>query len=183
MTHINLLPVRQIRKRLQVRNEIAIYVASITILVVAISVVGLNKFSVKDELSAENTSLTAKKASYQPILNEIDKLKKDKVEQETKLEVIKKLKTTSQVTVHVMDELASKTPSNRLWLTSLTQAQMGLRISGVALDNATIAQFMDSIVTSDYFSSVDLSTTSQTVMAGAKLKSFSLTIGLTSPDE
>ena len=39
MIHINLLPVRQLRLRLQVRNEVAIYLASILILSVAIFLV------------------------------------------------------------------------------------------------------------------------------------------------
>lgn len=183
MTYINLLPVRQIRKRLQIRNEIAIYLASIILLVVIIFVVGLSKLSIAEQLRSENKTLTEKKASYQPILNEIEKLKKDKAEQETKLDVIKKLKTNSQITVHVMDELANRTPANRVWLTSLRQAGMELNIAGIALDNATIAQFMESIADSDYFTSADLSSSSQTVIAGAKLKSFSLKIGLTTPHE
>ena len=181
MIHINLLPVRQIRKRLQVRNEVAIFMASVLVLMIFISLVALNKISQIDDLKGENQVLSKKKASYQPILNEIAKLKKDKKEQETKLEVIKKLKTGSQVTVHVMDELSRLTPSNRLWLKSLRQFGMGLSVSGVALDNATIAQYMNNIATSDYFSGAELASSSQTVIAGAKLKSFSLSIGVVSP--
>ena len=182
MIHINLLPVRQIRKRLQVRNEVAIYMFSVIILMIFISLVALNKISQIDDLKGENQVLSKKKASYQPILNEIAKLKKDKKEQETKLEVIKKLKTGSQVTVHVMDELARLTPSNRLWLKNFRQSVAGLSIAGVALDNATIAQYMNSIANSDYFSGAELASSSQTVVAGAKLKSFSLSIGVASPE-
>jgi type IV pilus assembly protein PilN len=181
MIHINLLPVRQIRKRLQVRNEVAIYMFSVLILMIFISLVALNKISTIDNLKVQNQALSKKKASYQPILNEIAKLKKDKQEQENKLEVIKKLKTGSQVTVHVMDELAKLTPSNRLWLSNLRQFGMGLSVAGVALDNATIAQYMNNIATSDYFSGAELASSSQTVIAGAKLKSFSLSIGVVSP--
>lgn len=182
MIHINLLPVRQIRKRLQVRNEVAIYMASLLVLMIFISLIALNKISSVENLEGENQVLSKKKASYQPILNEIAKLKKDKKEQETKLEVIKKLKTGSQVTVHVMDELSKLTPTNRLWLNSLRQFGMGLNISGVALDNATIAQYMNNIASSDYFSGAELASSSQTVIAGAKLKSFSLSIGIVSPE-
>jgi type IV pilus assembly protein PilN len=182
MIHINLLPVRQIRKRLQVRNEVAIYMASMLVLLLFINLVALNKISSINNLKGENQALSKKKASYQPILNEIAKLKKDKKEQETKLEVIKKLKTGSQVTVHVMDELSRLTPSNRLWLGSLRQFGLGLTITGVALDNATIAQYMNNIVTSEYFSGAELASSAQTVIAGAKLKSFSLSVGVVSPE-
>lgn len=182
MIHINLLPVRQIKQRLQIRNEIAIYGASILFLFFAIGSVILGQNLTLKDLTAQNQFLTSKKASYQPILNEIEKLKKDKREQETKLEVIKKLKSGSQITVHVMDELAKLTPTNRLWLTSLTQSGERVNISGIALDNATIAQFMQSINESDYFSGAELSQTSQTTIAGAKLKSFAMAIGITPPN-
>ena len=181
MIHINLLPVRQIRQRLQVRNEVAIYLASVLILMVAISLVALNKISTIDDLKGENTVLSKKKASYQPILNEIEKLKKDKKEQETKLDVIKTLKAGSQITVHILDEIAKITPSSRLWLNSLRQSGMGMDITGIALDNATIAQYMNSISSSGYFSGAELSSSSQTVIAGAKLKSFSLKVGIAPP--
>jgi len=154
--------------------------ASLLILLMFIGLVSLNKLSTVDSLKGENQVLSKKKASYQPILNEIEKLKKDKREQETKLDVIKKLKTGSQITVHVMDEIAKLTPSNRLWLNSLRQFGMGLSVAGVALDNATIAQYMNNIAASDYFSGAELASSSQTVIAGAKLKSFSLSVGVVS---
>jgi type IV pilus assembly protein PilN len=146
-----------------------------------IFLINLNKNSVIADLKSKNLVLSKKKDSYQPILNEIEKLKKDKKTQEIKLNVIKQLKTGSQVTVHVMDEISKITPSNRLWLTKLNQSEKKLDIAGVALDNATIAQFMNSIMSSDYFSTAELTSSSQTVVAGAKLKSFSLKILLTSP--
>lgn len=181
MIHINLLPVRQIKQRLRVRNEVAIFLASMGLLTMLIlSLVGRQIIKV-NALSGENKILAAKKASYQPILEEIEKLKKDKKEQETKLDVIKKLKAVSQITVRVLDELAKIFPANRLWLTSLSQSGSTMALSGVALDNATIAQFMQNINESPYFSSVALSQTQQTTIAGAKLKSFSLQVGITPP--
>jgi len=181
MIQINLLPVRQIKQRLQIRNEVAIFGASILFLFIAIAGVALSQNIKIKDLTVQNQILTTKKASYQPILNEIEKLKKDKQEQETKLEVIKKLKTGSQVTVHVMDELAKLTPTNRMWLKSMSQSGLSLDLSGIALDNATIAQFMQSINESSYFSGAELAQTSQTIVAGAKLKSFAMKIGITPP--
>ena len=181
MIHINLLPVRQIRQRLQVRNEVAIYLACILLLAIAVSLVGLNKISRINDLKGENIVLSKKKASYQPILNEIDKLKKDKKEQQTKLDVIKKLKAGSEITVHVLDQIAKITPSNRLWLNSLTQSGLRVSISGIALDNATIAQYMNNITSSPHFEGAELSKSSQTVVAGAKLKSFGMSIRIAPP--
>ena len=57
-----------------------------------------------------------------------------------------------------------------------------LRISGIGLDNATIADFMETLVTSPYFASAELSGTSTTAVQGRQLKSFSLTIGVVNAD-
>lgn len=176
MIHINLLPIRQIKQRLQVRNEIAAFFVLIGIVVMLIGSFATGQLLTINGLKNENKTLTAKKASYQGALNEIEELKKAKKEQETKLDVIKKLKTGSQVTVHLMDVIAKIFPANRLWLTSMQQNETNLDISGVALDNATIAQFMQSINDSKSFSGVQLSQTQQTTISGAKLKSFTLKI-------
>ncbi|MDF1578115.1 MAG: PilN domain-containing protein [Desulfurivibrionaceae bacterium] len=178
MIHINLLPVRQIRARLQTRNEVAIYLALVAVVLVFVSMAALNMISTVDQLQGQSKTLTAKKASYQPILNEINKLKKDKETQQTKINVIKSLKENSQVSVRVLDEMVNLVPAGRVWLNSLRQSGKSLDVSGIALDNATIAQFMNNISASEYFSGSELASSSQTVVSGAKLKSFSLKISI-----
>ncbi len=178
MIQINLLPVRQIRARLKTRNEVAVFLALIALVLIFVSMASLNMISTVKEMEGLSKTLTAKKASYQPILNEINQLKKDKETQQTKINVIKNLKENSQVTVWVLDEVANLVPARRLWLNSLTQSGKSLNVSGVALDNATIAQFMNNISASDYFSGSELASSSQTVVSGAKLKSFSLRISI-----
>ncbi|MBU0673059.1 MAG: PilN domain-containing protein [Proteobacteria bacterium] len=181
MIQINLLPVKQIKLRMQVRNEAAIFILTLFIVIVGLTGMCMAKNGTIKSMKADNQELSTKKASYQPILNEIEKLKKDKAEQETKLEVIKKLKTGSQTAVMVLDEIARLTLSNRLWLASLTQNASTLSVAGTALDNATIAQYMERINASPFFLNVELSGTSQLVVAGAKLKSFTLTIAIAPP--
>lgn len=181
MIHINLLPVRQIKQRLRIRNEVAVFLATIVLVVMMISSMALKQIIKISSLTNENKALAAKKASYQPILDEIEELKKNKKEQETKLDVIKKLKTGSLVTVHILDELAKVFPANRLWITSLRQSGSSMDLSGIALDNATIAQFMQSINESEWFSSVELAQSQQTTIAGAKLKSYTLKFTITPP--
>ncbi|NTV12426.1 MAG: PilN domain-containing protein [Desulfobulbaceae bacterium] len=181
MIHINLLPVRQIKQRLQIRNEVALFFATIALVIMLILSVAAKQIIKISSMTKENKALVAKKASYQPILDEIEELKKNKTEQETKLDVIKKLKTGSLVTVHILDELAKIFPANRLWITSLKQLGSSLELAGVALDNATIAQFMQSINESELFSNVELSQSQQIAIAGAKLKSFNLKFGTTPP--
>jgi Tfp pilus assembly protein PilN len=81
-----------------------------------------------------------------------------------------------------MDELARLTPSSRLWITRMTFNGSILKISAMALDNATVADYMETIITSPYFRSAQLSGTSTKGVSGRQLKSFSLTIGVVNAD-
>jgi type IV pilus assembly protein PilN len=182
MIYINLLPVRQIKKKIQARKKV--FGMGLTLLGV-LAILGLAAlvlgFKV-GELKASISHLTKEKAKYQTTINQIEKLKKDQELLETKLNTISELKKGSQLTVRVMDELATLTPSSRLWIASMSFNGKTLRISGTGLDNATIADYMETIITSPYFDSANLSGTSTVSVSGRKLKSFSLTIPVINAD-
>ena len=182
MIYINLLPVRQIKKKIQARNRV--FGLGATLLAVA-AILGLFALVLGfkiDDLNASITALTKEKAQYQTTINQIEQLKKDRDLLETKLNTISQLKKGSQLSVRVMDELATLTPSSRLWLNSMSFNGASLRISGIALDNATIADYMETIITSPFFATAELSGTSTTGVQGRLLKSFSLTVNVINAD-
>ena len=181
MIRINLLPIKQIKKRIRLRNEVIILAASFFAVLAILGTVSYAMSQKVDGLNAEIKALEKKKASYRPILNQIAKLQRDKKSLETKLKTIEQLKQGSQITVRILDEVANKTPTNRLWLQSFRQSGSQLQLAGVALDNATIAQYMQQLNSSPFFNNTELSNSSQTVIAGNKLKSFSLTFNVTPP--
>ncbi|MBU0730784.1 MAG: PilN domain-containing protein [Proteobacteria bacterium] len=125
-------------------------------------------------LKAEKKQLENQKASYQQTIKLIDKYKADKVKLEKKLNAIKELKQGSLISVRILDEIANITPNDRLWIQSFSMSQNSIKISGIALDNATIAQYMKSVNNSEYFENATLSGTTHTAVAGRSLKSFSL---------
>ena len=178
MIRINLLPIRQLKKRQRIKNEVLAFTASFIVVLSILGFIGLAMANKIDTLNKNIQQLEQRKASFKPMLKEIDQLKKDKLALEAKITAIKQLQAGSQITVRVLDALASSTPTERMWLTSLRQSGTGLQISGVALDNETIAQYMKQIEASPYFAKTDLTNSSQTVVAGQKLKSFSLNIGI-----
>ena len=182
MIYINLLPVRQIKKRLQARNKILGMGATLLVVLAILGVVALILGFKVGELNASIAKLKKEKAKYQTTINQIEKLKKDQKLLETKLNTISQLKKGSQLTVRVMDELANLTPSSRLWINRMTFNGSILKISGTALDNATIADYMETIITSPYFKSAELSGTSTVNVSGRRLKSFSLTIPVINAD-
>ncbi|OGR01718.1 MAG: hypothetical protein A2505_00705 [Deltaproteobacteria bacterium RIFOXYD12_FULL_55_16] len=182
MLRINLLPVRQLKKRQRLKTELLGF-SAVFVLVLLVLVVGwlvlVGKIS---SLQEEIVALEQKKQSYQPILNQIATLKNEKQLVEQKLESIKKLQAGSQVTVRVLDEVASRTPTSRLWLSSLQQSAGSLQLQGVALDNETIAQYMQQLEASEYFARTELTSSAQMDVVKQKLKSFSLTINVIAPN-
>ena len=182
MIHINLLPVKQIKKKIQARKHVLglgiTFLAVLALLGVAAMVLG---FKVGD-LKASIAGLQKEKAKYQTTINQIEQLQKDQSLLETKLNTISQLKKGSQLSVRVMDELATLTPASRLWLSSMSFNGTILRISGIALDNATIADYMETIISSPYFATAELSGTATTGVQGRQLKSFSLTIKVINAD-
>lgn len=182
MIYINLLPVRQIKKKIKARNKVIGMGITLLGVLVILGIVALVLGFKVGELNAKIASLKKEKARYQTTINQIEKLKKDQKLLETKLNTISQLKKGSQLTVRVMDELATLTPSSRLWINQMSFNGSVLKISGTALDNATIADYMETITTSPYFGSAHLSGTSTKAVSGRQLKTFSLTIQVVNAD-
>ncbi|MCX5876236.1 MAG: PilN domain-containing protein [Deltaproteobacteria bacterium] len=182
MIRINLLPIRQLKKSARLKTELLGFSGAL-VLVLLVLVIGWFVLAGKiTSLQEELVALEQKKQSYQPILKQIDTLKKEKEMVEQKLDSIKKLQASSQVTVRVLDEVASRTPTSRMWLTSLQQSAGRLQLQGIALDNETIAQYMQQLEASEYFEKTELTSSAQTDVAKQKLKSFSLTINVVVPN-
>ncbi len=174
MVHINLLPVRQIKEKIKARKEIVAFIMALLLLLAALATVFFSQASTTHRLQADIARLKTDKLKYKKTLDLIKQLEKDKDTIETQISIIKQLKKTSSLTVHILDEVAKRTPSDRMWLTSLNQSGTNLSISGMALDNRTIAKFMEDLKASIYITNVNLANSSLEHYAGRNLKSFSL---------
>ena len=182
MIRINLLPVRQIKQRIRLRNEVIVFFLALLLVLGVLTLVAAAMSQKISAMQQTVAQLNSKKNSYTPVLNKIKKLERDKKALEAKIEVIKKLKKKSQITVRVLDEIATITPGNRVWLKSLKQAGTTVKLEGIALDNRTIAQYMKSLRKSPFFSNAVLGSSSQTTVANKKLKSFNLTLTTQVPE-
>lgn len=181
MILINLLPIRHLKKRARARSEAVVFVAVFILLCAVLGgwVLKLN-MDVK-QAHAEVARLQAKKKSYDATLKEIDKINAQKAILLTQIDAIKKLKSKSQVSVHVLDEIARATPPNGVWLTSLKQGGSSLTLSGTALDNTTIASYMNKLSGSEYIQGTRLGTSTQKIVSNRKLQTFSLMMTVTPP--
>lgn len=183
MLKINLLPIRQLQKHARARNEIFGFAAIFILFLFILAGVAMLQISKAGALQAETTRLNQEKQTYDKILAEIKKLAADKKELENKISIIKQLKKESSLTVHVLDEVSRRLDSTRMWLTSLDQQGNSLSLTGIALDNKTIAEFMDSLDASPFISAVNLSDSSLSKVAGQDLKAFALQCAVGSTTE
>ena len=152
-------------------------------LLVALGAVGLLQAAKLKSIEDETKKLQQETQKYGPILKEMKQLEQTKQGLENKINIIKNLKRDSSTTVHILDEVAKRVDSQRLWLDSLKQKGNSLNMSGVALDNRTIAQFMESLKESPFIGSVNLSNATLKKVSGRDLKSFSLSCSIVNPEE
>lgn len=178
MIRINLLPVRQIKQRARARQEVVTLAVAFLALLGIIAVLAYRQASRVAELQAETTRLNKEKEQYQTVVAQIDKIKKQQKVIEDKIKVINGLKEASQLPARVLDEIASLTPADRMWLTSLDYTNNVVMLSGTALDNATIADYMNQIGSSNFFLAAELKNSSLVKVGNQKLKSFSMTINV-----
>jgi type IV pilus assembly protein PilN len=181
MLRINLLPVRQIKKRATAKKQLFGMLLLFLCVGVLLAAVGLFQVQKIDGLKTDIASLKKEKKSYAPTLAKIANYKKQIEELTRKTEIIKKLKKDSSLTVRVLDEVAKRVDNERVWLSSLQQQGSSLRLSGVALDNQTVAQFMDTLKASPYVKGVSLTNSSLKGVSGRNLKSFQLVSTVSHP--
>jgi type IV pilus assembly protein PilN len=173
MIEINLLPVRAARKRESFRFQLTMF--SLILVFIVIIIAYLNWSSSKRERAVDTQIKLVQEelVRLNKEVGEIDELKQRKVKLEQKLSVIKDLDRGRLRAAYILGELSQRTP-DKVWIESLDKKGKSLKISGVALDNDTIANFMDVLGHSKYFSGVELEITEQIDRGGMKLMKFNL---------
>ncbi len=183
MVYINLLPIEEIKERAQAYHQLYVFAIGFLCLLLVLGGIGVFQATTATQLNVDLSRLQNEKHKYTKILDQIKKLKQDKVIIEKKIAVIKKLKKSSALTVHILDEVARLTPTKRLWLKSLSQSGNNLQLTGMALDNRTIAQYMDNLKTSPYINDVNLQNSTLAKYAGRDLKSFAISCLISVPEK
>lgn len=176
MIKINLLPYRAQRKKQQIIDHIILvclsFIPVLVCIIISFSVISFKIGSTNDEITRTVEDIKRQQAT-------VEKIKAFKVTKESllkKMDIIKTLQKNKSGPVHIMEQLSVNLPG-KLWLTSLKQTGMELKIEGAAFDNQTISKYMTNLEKSPYFKSVDLekiNTEEKQVSRGLGLKNFAL---------
>ena len=182
MIHINLLPVREILRRKKLKGEISVLIATFVGVIFCLLIIQFWQASVMQNLKDEEARINKEKQQFAKILEDIKKMEEEKKLLLTRVDVINKLKQSSSLTVHVLDEVATLTPPGRMWLKSISQNGNQLMLIGMALDDQTIAKYMEELEKSSYIQAVSLSSSAMEIVAERNLKAFTVSAQVTMPE-
>jgi len=174
MIRINLLPFRSTRKKENIRRQLSIFLLSLAFAVVAIFGIYFLLSSQVDDLNSRIASTQAELEKYDKINREIEEIKKKLDNLNKKLTVIRELEVSRYEPVRLMDTLAQVIIEKRMWFTALDAKADVVSISGVAMDDKTVADFMVRLEGSGLFSLVSLKTLRQVEIQKTNLKSFEI---------
>ncbi len=174
MIKTNLLPYRAARKKENIRRQISIFVLFFIFVSLALMFYHVH---LSGKISTLNKIFTAKDTElkgYQEKVKEVDRIKAQLDTLNKKLGVMAQLNKGRTEPVDLMNALIELTVKGRMWITSINHSASGTSISGIAIDNKTVAVFMSRIEKSAFFSGVVLSDVVLVEQGGLKLKKFNL---------
>jgi type IV pilus assembly protein PilN len=181
MIRINLLPVREERRKAGARNLAFVLVAALAgsvFLACALHGKVLHDISSTRRLAAETQKEIQR---FEPQLKQVEEFKKTKAEIEQKLNVIQGLNEARSGPVRMLDELATHTP-DRIWLSKIEVHNGRMLMEGMSLDNELVALFLTALEESPYFKDVELVETQAKEKDGFRLNAFEVSAVLTSPE-
>jgi type IV pilus assembly protein PilN len=173
MIRINLLPVRAKKKRnTSIYQIVAMSGALMVALVTAFTVhsVFAGKVEKREATVATNN---AQIKNLQTIIGEVNELDKKKQRLLNQLAVIDKLEKGKRGLVRVLDEMSGLI-LKCVWIMSFRETGGALSLTGSAIDNADISEFMRALQKTPYFTDINLKFTQADVKDGATVYNFEI---------
>jgi type IV pilus assembly protein PilN len=171
MIRVNLLPAQEVARaagRRQAMAAVALVIAASVFLFVVVHGWQRARLASADR---QLRALRAELAAIQGPYSEVTRIDQQKQELREKLKVIAQLEAKKVGPVRVLTDLSAATP-DKLWLTEYAESNGKLRLSGLGVDEQTVADFLRRLGAVPFFRRVDLEETSQVNQEGAKLKKF-----------
>ncbi len=155
----------------------------IALFLLLLGAAGVYKIARVKSMQGQLAALQAEMQQYDRQLKEIEALEKEKELLLTRIGVIEQLKKMSAVTVRILDDVATRTPPDRIWLTDLAQSGNQVQLSGMSLDNQTVARYMIDLEGSDFLDSLVLVKSDMQKYADRDLKAFTVTSSIATPGQ
>ncbi len=150
--------------------------AIVTALVLSVAVIGLLYFIQSNKLDTVRKTLEEKKATLAEkatILKTLDQLEKTRKMLDRKVKIIQNLNARKQITVKMMDQLSKALPE-MVWLTNMKFTNGFLSLSGSALSNNMIADFINNLKSTNYFYNIQFRDSVRKKVTGVDIFNFRL---------
>jgi len=173
MIKINLLPFRAARKKENIRRQVSIFVLSLVFLLIILFYYNWTLGSQIGGLNADIKQTKSELEKYDKINKEIAAIKNKLSILKKKMAVMDTLEANRFEPTRLLDTMTQAVVPKRMWFTNLGTNGATVKISGSALDNKTVADFMVRLEKTGLFSDVDLNTLKQQkVGSSINFKSF-----------
>jgi type IV pilus assembly protein PilN len=184
MIRINLIPYRAARKKENIRIQVNVFLGSVLIIGLLVFVLNSHLKGRINHLSEEIGSTQTQLAKYQKINQEIAEIKKKLAMLTRKIEVIESLERDRKAPVQNLDDMYQLLIEKRMWYTQIDEKGGTFKISGIAVDNQTVADYMTRIEKSERFLNVRLASIKQNKMQGKdiSLKQFDVNFSKKQPE-
>jgi len=153
--------------------------------VITIGITGLLYFLQSNRLDAERKILEdrrVRKVELEKVLKKLTEVEITKKILDSKIKIIGDLKLKQKDTVLMMDKLSASLP-DWVWLNSLNFSGNILNIEGKALSNNLIADLINNLQNSNYFTNIQLKTSVRKREAGSDIFEFKLQCQFIRPSE
>jgi len=171
MIRINLLPVKELKAEVSRRREIVLGISCLGLTLLSLALLYGYQLHQKSRLEKEIAVLQAELQEFTVKAKGVTELQNRIKELEGKHKVIDEINKKKSGPVRVMENLSAATPA-ALWLTQFKETGGDLTITGLAMDNQTIAEFLKSLAAHDNFRDTELVETAQTEQTGLPPRRF-----------
>jgi type IV pilus assembly protein PilN len=155
MIRINLIPVRQVKRRELGRQQLYLFG------VLFLGGILANYFwlrdaqEIVDRKKAQVAKINLDLQGLDRAIGEVNSITTEKRDLEDKLKVLDTLKKKRVGPVKVLDALAQVIPAH-VWLTDLSEKGGNVELQGLGMTNDDVAEFMRELKRSQYFSNIVL---------------------------
>ncbi|MCS7182229.1 MAG: PilN domain-containing protein [Thermoanaerobaculum sp.] len=122
--------------------------------IIAVAWIGVRYWRLSSQLASINEEIAQNQREYdrlKPIIEEVENFKKKNAELKHKIEVIEQLKANQFGPVRIMDEVSKALP-DLVWLNRMELSGLTISVTGQALNENAVANFIANLASSPFFS-------------------------------
>jgi type IV pilus assembly protein PilN len=183
MIRINLLQVREVKHRLELRSQIRV-ACMLLVMAVGLGVwVLYTQGQTRQARERELQQLEAEIKSLEKIIQEVQQFEERRAFLQRELGAIKGLRASQRFPAPYLDEISRRLP-DQVWLVALKESGSSVRISGKSLNgNPGVADFMKNIERSPLFGTAGLIESKSETLQDRSVMSFTIAVPIIAPEK